>query len=255
MIKLGRTGYWFTGERFFFGDREKQRDLTDEDREPLLRYLCSCAFGLNRWQGEANEQGDRWSVGEHSILVSALAGRLAILRGLDADDVAIAVRLGAIHDLGETLGLGDIAAPWLRGGHDGDVVRMMLRRECHRHQRCASALAGLHLPDIVGSSLTDDVIAGEDAARLGDVIVKDADHLAAALERRYFFGDTSGDMEHPDAPRLFDEMFEVATDADEAPLVDSDADWTLLDLIQGVPRGDVYVFGEPLIRNGKAVGP
>ncbi len=56
MIKLGRTNYWFTGNGFFFGDREKQRDLTADDREPLLRYLCSCAFGLNRWQGEANER-------------------------------------------------------------------------------------------------------------------------------------------------------------------------------------------------------
>ena len=44
MIKLGRTNYWFTGNGFFLGDREKQRDLTADDREPLLRYLCSCAY-------------------------------------------------------------------------------------------------------------------------------------------------------------------------------------------------------------------
>jgi hypothetical protein len=36
-------------------------------------------------------------------------------------------------------------------------------------------------------------------------IVKDADHLAAAIERRYLFDDDSGDCEAPDASSLFKE--------------------------------------------------
>lgn len=234
MIKLGRTPYWFTGDRFLAGGNpasSPHRDLTDEDREPLLRYLCTCAFGLNRWQGEENEHGHRWSVGDHSILVAALAGRLAILRGLDADEVALAVRLGAVHDLGETLGLGDIAAPWLRSARGGD-----LRDWCEEHQAHV-----LGLTDHWGGP---------------SPIIKDADHLAAALERRYFFGDTSGDMEHPDAQRLIDEVFQYGDDG-EFPLVDAHVDWSFihLDLVQGNPRGDVYVLGDRMIRDGKAVAP
>lgn len=238
MIKLGRTPYWFTGDRFLAGGNpasSPHRDLTDEDREPLLRYLCTCAFGLNRWQGEENEHGHRWSVGDHSILVAALAGRLAILRGLDADEVALAVRLGAVHDLGETLGLGDIAAPWLRSAGLGWLY---LREQCMLHQAHAEAVAGLGTTSI------------------GLALIKDADHLAAALERRYFFGDTSGDMEHPDAQRLIDEVFQYGDDG-EFPLVDAHVDWSFihLDLVQGNPRGDVYVLGDRMIRDGKAVAP
>lgn len=237
MIKLGRTPYWFTGDRFLVGGNpatSPHRDLTDEDREPLLRYLCSCSFGLNRWQGEANERGDRWSVGDHSILVGALAGRLALLRGLGPKARARAVRLGAVHDLGETLGLGDIATPWLRSSGDTS-----LRLWCSVHQVHTEALAGL------------------DSSPVGlRTVVVDADHLAAALERRYFFGDTTGDMEHPDVPRLFDEVCPYGDDG-EFPLLDASSGWSLilLDLIQGVPRGDVYVLGDCMIRGGKAVGP
>lgn len=234
MIKLGRTNYWFTGERFFFGDREKQRDLTYEDREPLLRYLCSCAFGLNRWQGEANDFRQRWSVGEHSILVAALAGRLAILRGLDADAVAKAVRLGAIHDLGETLGLGDIAAPWLRSARGGD-----LRDWCEEHQAHA-----LRLTDHWGGP---------------SPIIKDADHLAAALERRIFFGDFTGDMEHPDVPRLVVEVFGRWSwddiDNEGHDLVYPYTSEALLDLILGGDDENVYVLGDIMIDRGKAVVP
>lgn len=234
MIKLGRTNYWFTGDRFFFGDREKQRDLTADDREPLLRYLCTCAFGLNRWQGEANEYGERFSVGDHSILVAALAGRLAILRGLDADAVAKAVRLGAIHDLGETLGLGDIAAPWLRSARGGD-----LRDWCEEHQAHV-----LGLTDHWGGP---------------SPIIRDADHLAAALERRVFFGDFTNDMEHPDVPRLMMEVFGRKSwddiDDEGHDLVYPFNSEALLDLILGGDDENVYVLGDCMIRGGKAVGP
>lgn len=237
MIKLGRTNYWFTGDRFFFGDREKQRDLTDEDREPLLRYLCTCAFGLNRWQGEENEHG-RWSVGDHSILVSALAGRLALLRGLGADDVALAVRLGAIHDLGETLGLGAIAAPWLRSAGLGWLY---LREQCMLHQAHAEAVAGLGTTSI------------------GLALIKDADHLAAALERRVFFGDFTNDMEHPDVPRLMMEVFGRKSwddiDDEGHDLVYPFNSEALLDLILGGNDENVYVLGDIMIDRGKAVGP
>ena len=239
MINLGRTNYWFTGERFFFGDRERQRDLTDEDREPLLRYLCSCAFGLNRWQGEANEHSERFSVGDHSILVAALAGRLAMLRGHHVSAIATCVRLGAVHDLGETLGLGDIAAPWLRYSRGGD-----LRDWCEGHQRYVTRLARIDPADAIA-------FAG---------LIKDADHLAAALERRCFFGDYGGDMEHPDVPRLIAEVFDgnVESDGNElCNLVYPSDEEILLGLILG--RSDIdstFVLGEHLmIRNGKAVGP
>lgn len=244
MIKLGRTNYWFTGDRFVVGNpaSSPHRDLTDEDREPLLRYLCTCAFGLNRWQGEENEHGHRWSVGDHSILVAALAGRLAILRtpkqfadSADMPHVSAAVRVAAAHDLGETLGLGDIAAPWLRGRHGTSLASW-----CAEHQRLAYEVSGIDKSDPSYCYTT----------------VKDADHLAAALERRYFFGDTSGDMEHPDAQRLIDEVFPYGDDG-EFPLVDAHVDWSFihLDLVQGNPRGDVYVLGDRMIRDGKAVAP
>lgn len=214
MIKLGRTNYWFTGDRFVVGNpaSSPHRDLTDEDREPLLRYLCTCAFGLNRWQGEENEYGERFSVGEHSLLVAALAGRIATLRGLDASDVALAVRLGAVHDLGETLGLGDIAAPWIRSAGLGWLY---LREQCMLHQAHVEALAGISTTPLGASRL-----------------VKDADHLAAALERRDFFGDLTGDMEHPDVPRLVAEVF-----GDEARncrhFVEDMSEFTLYDVVVG----------------------
>ena len=236
MIKLGRTGYWFDGSTFLVGDREKKRPITDEDRRPLLAYLCACAFGLNRWQGEANENGERWSVGEHSILVAALAGRLALLRGMSPDDARLAVVGGAIHDLGETLGLGDIAAPWLRS-----AAGTSLRLWCASHQAQVESFIGW-------------------SGLLPDLLIKDADHLAAALERRVFFGDMSRNMEHPDAPRLMAEVFGREVDDEE----DNDAChliWpadaeTLLALVTGDDDVDpIFMLGSLMIANGKAVGP
>ena len=202
-IKLGRSGYWHTPDGFARaggfhnsagGDRPRAVatalvTITDDDRGPLLRYLVSCLFGLNRWQGEADDDGERWSVGRHSLLVAALAGRLALVRGWSAEDVRMAVRLGAVHDLGEALGLGDIAAPWLRS--DAHFARL-----CRIHQRHAAALAGL-----------DDGTRPDDPASftMASALVKDADHLAAALERRYFFDDFSRDMESPVAGALIGE--------------------------------------------------
>ena len=262
MIKLGKTPYWFDGYNFSARDRllphEKERVIYADDHEPILRHLCGLAFGLNRWQGEADAEGEHWSVADHSILVAALAGRLTLLRNFDEGVAANAVRLGAVHDLGETLGLGDIAAPWLRGN---DIVRMMLRRECYQHQRCASSLAGLHLPDLRDSALAVDILIGDDAQRLGDVLVKDADRLAAALERRVFFGDDSRDMEHPDAENLIAEFwgFMPKKTADNCLIhiqatARTKAD-ALLDLILGRPGTSVKVLGVPMIADGKAVAP
>lgn len=238
MIKLGRTNYWFTGDRFFFGDREKQRDLTADDREPLLRYLCTCAFGLNRWQGEANERGERVSVGDHSVLVAALAGRLARLRGHAVNTIGTCVRLGAVHDLGETLGLGDIAAPWLRSSRGA-----YLHAWCEEHQRHVTRLARIDPADRIA-------LAG---------LIKDADHLAAALERRVFFGDFTNDMEHPDVPRLMMEVFGRKSwddiDDEGHDLVYPFNSEALLDLILGGNDENVYVLGDIMIDRGKAVGP
>lgn len=227
MIKLGRTGYWFDGSTFLFGDREKNRPITDEDRYPLLAYLCACADRLPRWQGEENDMGEIFTVGMHSRLVAALTGRLALVRGFDADAVQVAVRLGAVHDLGETLGLGDIAAPWLRSSAGAD-----LRVWCMVHQAHVEALAGL------GDAL------------LSAHLIKDADHLAAALERRYHFGDLSRDMEHPDMDALIDEVG-LRLNA-MSPLVVHAGE--LVDLITG-GYADVIVCGEPIIEYGEVCRP
>ena len=241
MIKLGKTPYWFDGFNFWARDRllphEKERVIYADDHEPILRHLCRLAFGLNRWQGEPNDDGEHWSVADHSILVAALAGRLALLRGLDAAAVALAVRGGAVHDLGETLGLGDPAAPWLRGAGS---VAVALRVGCARHQAAVDHLAGLH-------SIVPDILVG------------DADRLAAALERRIFFGDDSRDMEHPDAERLIAEIwgsmpqktadnFLIHIQATARTKADA-----LLDLVLGRSGTSVKVRGIPMLADGKAV--
>lgn len=241
-IKLGRTGYWYGDDQGFASGLHENPTggawvfrfvpLTDDDRGPLLRYLVRCLFGLNRWQGEANDDGERWSVGHHSLLVAALAGRLALVRGWSADDVRLAVRLGAVHDLGEALGLGDIAAPWLRA--DWRLAGGM----CRLHQRHAAALAGL-----------DDKDAQFDAHAS---LVKDADHLAAALERRYFFGDVARDMESPDAGALIEEAdFRYSGAYRSLLLTDDEIDDvdSLLALILGERsiRQPVVVLGETML--------
>lgn len=227
MIKLGRTGYWFDGLKFLFGDREKNRLITDEDRRPLLAYLCACADRLPRWQGEENDMSEVFTVGMHSRLVAALAGRLALIRGLDGYATAKAVRLGALHDLGETLGLGDVAAPWLRSERG-----LLLREWCEEHQAHV-----LGLTDHWGGP---------------SPIVKDADHLAAALERRYHFGDLSRDMEHPDADALLEEAG-LRLDA-MLPLAEHTGG-EFVDLVLGTDTGAVLVCGEPIIEYGEASKP
>ena len=239
MIKLGKTPYWFDGYNFTARDRllphEKERVIYSDDHEPILRHLCRLAFGLNRWQGEPNDDGEHWSVADHSILVAALAGRLALLRGLDAADVALAVRGGAVRDLGETLGLGDQAAPWLRG--DGPVA-VALRLGCARHQAAVDRLAGLH-------------------GVMPDILVGDADRLAAALERRYFFGDDSRDMEAKDAEKLLAEIWGSSLQTcllhiQAEARVKADV---LLGLILGRPGTSEKVLGIPMLADGKAVAP
>jgi len=232
VIKLGRTDYWFDGRAFLFGNREKNRLITDEDRRPLLAYLCACADRLPRWQGEENDMAEVFTVGMHSRLVAALAGRLALVRGLDATAVRVAIRLGAVHDLGETLGLGDIAAPWLRSSAGAD-----LREWCMLHQAHVEALAGLG------------------TTPLSAHLIKDADHLAAALERRYHFGDLSHDMEHADADALIEEAG-LRLDA-MFPLVEHTDEWDgeLVELVMGTNTGDVLVCGEPVIERGEVCRP
>lgn len=241
MIKLGKTPYWFDGFNFTARDRllphEKERVIYADDHGPILRHLCRLAFGLNRWQGEPDDDGECWSMGDHSILVAALAGRLALLRGLDAADVALAVRGGAVHDLGETLGLGDPAAPWLRG--DGPVAAA-LRLGCARHQAAVDHLAGLH-------------------GLVPDIIVGDADRLAAALERRVFFGDDSRDTDHPDADRLIAEVFgPKMPDVRCLIFIQSPAKTkgeVLFELVMGRGSTSVKVAGIDMLVGGKAVAP
>ena len=241
MIKLGKTPYWFDGFNFWARDRllphEKERVIYSDDHEPILRHLCRLAFGLNRWQGEPDDDGECWSMGDHSILVAALAGRLSRLRGLDAAEAALAVRGGAVHDLGETLGLGDPAAPWLRG--DGSVA-VALRAGCARHQAAVDRLAGLH-----------GVVPG--------LLVGDADRLAAALERRIFFSDDSRDTESADAERLIAEVFGPTMPEERWMIhVQSPAKTkseVLLELVMGRGFTSVKVAGIDMLVAGKAVAP
>ena len=184
MIKIaqGSDGWWFDGARFYEKGDGIPLTSADPAARDLLEALCVRLFFLNRWQGEPSLYGPV-SVGYHSLLVAELAARLARVRGLDAEACR---RAGAAHDLGEALGLGDIAAPWLRGCID-------LRALNERHQRAAERLLSI-----------------EKGWHFGDpeiwLVVKDADHLAAGIERRYLYGDDSRDMEGRDVERLLAEL-------------------------------------------------
>lgn len=220
MIKLGRTGYWFNGRGFLVGDREKNRPITDEDRRPLLAYLCACADRLPRWQGEENDLAELFTIGMHSRLVAALAGRLALVRGLDATAVRVAVRLGA----GITTEVDFIK--WASTSHEPLTdLRDAVDEWCSWIDEVCELATG-H-------------------------VIKDADHLAAALERRYHFVDLSRDLEHPDVDAL---IVEAGLHLDAMfPLVEHAGE--LVDLIMGTDTHDVLVCGEPVIEHGEVCRP
>ena len=180
MIKIaqGSDGWWFDGDNFWQRPGEGQIGPGSSKAWKIVEALCIRLFKLNRWQGEPGLFGPV-SVGYHSLLVAELARRLALARGLDAETCQ---RAGAGHDLGEALGLGDIAAPWIRGSEE-------LRRLNTQHQ-------------IAVNSIISPLPASREVGRA----VRDADHLAGAIERRYLFGDNSRDMEGPDVERLLAEL-------------------------------------------------
>lgn len=187
MIKIcnGPSGWWFDGHRFS-DTRDMATPVTDVDG--LRRAIVRRAFYLNRWQGECGPYGPV-SVGVHSLIVADFAYHLAIARDLSEETARLARRFGAIHDLGETLGMGDIAAPWLRSGSIPDAAAT-----CVRHQQAIDLLFAPY-PTL-----------GFEAVHAASQIVKDADRAAAAIERRRFFRDDSKDCAHPDSDALFVEL-------------------------------------------------
>lgn len=194
MIKIqnGASGWWFNGTGWWFNGHifSEDRELTKpvQDLDALRRALVARAFNLNRWQGESGPKGPV-SVGLHSLIVADFAESLARARDLPDPVARLARRLGATHDLGETLGMGDIAAPWLRSGNINDAVAM-----CGQHQSAVNALfAPKESP-------------GFDAVYAASQVVKDADRAAAAFERRAFFDDFTGDCEHPSADATIREI-------------------------------------------------
>lgn len=180
-IKLGRTPYWFDGEVFTVGRGAGEYTLlNDDERRDLIRHLCGKARHLARWQGEENDAGSVVSVYDHSLLVAFLAYEIARKRlGEDSPDLRHYLIGGLVHDLGETLGLGDPAAPFLRAWPD-------LGKRCRDHQ-----------------FVIDQMMMVDTNTRF----IKDADHLAAAIERRVFFGDFTRDCEAPGMDDLAAEVF------------------------------------------------
>lgn len=189
MIKIqdGPRGWWFNGHAFG-EDRELTKPVQDLDA--LRRVLIARSFNLNRWQGQAGPKGPV-SVGLHSLIVADFAESLARARDLPDPIARLARRFGATHDLGETLGMGDIAAPWLRSGKIPDAVAM-----CELHQAAVNELfAPKESP-------------GPGAIMAASQVVKDADRAAAAVERRAFFDDATGDCEHHSADATIREIGE-----------------------------------------------
>lgn len=178
----GPRGYWFTGDTFYRSRASAasggESNLLPRDRVRLVELLAERSFNLHRWQGEPGLFGPV-SVGFHSCLVGALAQRLGEVRGIAPERCRIA---GDLHDLGETTGIGDVSSPWLR------AVPAM-REANERSQRAVEKLLGFGCH---GKGVSN--------------VVKDADHLAAYIERRYLFGDDSRDMEAPGMDRLMEEL-------------------------------------------------
>lgn len=191
MIKItdGSAGWWFDDHHFYSLDRSPL-DYESESAEDLRRLLCARTFNLPRWAGEEGRFGPV-SVGFHSLLVSHLAGRLAEARDLSSDCVRLAKSYGAAHDLGERLGLGDIVSPILRKHPEIKALNV-------RHQHAVEDLFTPWLPTPTADNYEMRIAAAQ--------VVHDADHLAAAIERRHLFDDDSGDCEAPGVDAMMEEV-------------------------------------------------
>lgn len=189
-ITKGASGWWLTPEGWQENDRTPL-DLESESADDLRRTIIKRSFNLYRWGGEEGPHGPV-SVGFHSLLVSFLAGRLAEARDCSDEIIRCAKSYGALHDMGE------------RGGGIGDVVSPILHaypgaKEANEDcQAAAHRLFKPWLPTLTSPSITARVAAWQ--------IAKDADHLAASLERRYLFDDDSGDCEAPDIEAMANEI-------------------------------------------------
>ena len=195
-------GWWFDGDRFYRNrsDAEAVRGMIapgSPEASNLLEVICRRLFQLNRWQGEAGRLGCV-SIGAHSLLVAGLAARIGEARG--AIDRQLCYRAGVAHDLGEALGTGDPAGPLVRA-YPG------IRELAERHQRAAERLLGFGFH---GKGVR--------------TVVRDADHLAAAIERRVFFADDSREMEAPGMDELAAECGIEFSESHLWALLSTDAD-------------------------------
>jgi hypothetical protein len=125
-------------------------DEADKEHvERLRRLLIERLFYLNRWGGEPTLYGCQLSVGIHSIIVAMLAGMRARRSGwVQQKQIGEYEATGAIHDIGEALGLGDVPGPLLDAHPAIEAVRQ-------EHQRMASALfpAGLRKFAVVNETI------------------------------------------------------------------------------------------------------
>jgi len=140
----------------------------------VLGELCARAEKLTRWQGRSNRYSRSISVAEHSLLVAWIVSQ----------DHPEAARWAAAHDLGETLGLGDPAAPWLD-------LYPGLRVAHHEHQAAVDRLLGDCPPEISRA-------------------VHEADVAARSIETSYLEGGLGSSQplvwtpnDHPAAETLF----------------------------------------------------
>jgi hypothetical protein len=109
-------------------------DADKEHVERLRRLLIERLFYVNRWGGEPTFYGRPLSVGIHSIIVAMLAGIRARRSGwAQQEQIGEFEAVGAIHDIGEPVGLGDVPGPLLDAHPAIEAVRQ-------EHQRMASAL-------------------------------------------------------------------------------------------------------------------
>ena len=190
-ITRGSQGWWLTPDGFFENDRETPLSLTSDSADELRRVICKRTFNLYRWGGEEGPHGPV-SVGFHSLLVSFLAGRLATVRDCSDEMITAAKSIGAAHDLGERLGPGDIVSPILRACPEAKAMNEEVQRVAYSLFERWGRWSRDHV------SFSGQIGASQ--------MVKDADHLAAAIERRYLFDDFSGDCESADACRLWEEV-------------------------------------------------
>ena len=124
-----------------------------EHVERLRRLLIERLFYVNRWGGEPTFYGRPLSVGIHSIIVALLAGMGARRSGwAQQEQIGEFEAAGAIHDGGESLGIGDVPGPLLDAHPAIEAVRQ-------EHQRMASALFPLPsealLPAVVNETIAN----------------------------------------------------------------------------------------------------